>query len=88
MCQKNPTPFERDQRLTGVRANMQRQQCVDAVCDGGIMRSVMDRLLHPVHIEGLRRMSPAQKLRMVADLYEAGIQLRVAGLRRKCLEQG
>ena len=26
-------------------------------------------------------MTPAQKLRMVAELYEAGIQLRVAGLR-------
>jgi len=37
--------------------------------------------LHPVQIEGFKRMSPAQKLRMVADLYEAGIQLRVAGLR-------
>jgi hypothetical protein len=45
-----------------------------------MMRS-MDRLLHPVQIEGFRRMSPAQKLRMVADLYEAGIRLRVAGLR-------
>jgi len=28
-------------------------------------------------------MTPAQKLRMVCDLYEAGIQLRVAGLRMK-----
>lgn len=26
-------------------------------------------------------MTPAQKLQMVADLYETGIQLRVAGLR-------
>lgn len=26
-------------------------------------------------------MTPAQKLEMVADLYEAGIQLRVGGLR-------
>lgn len=26
-------------------------------------------------------MTPAQKLQMVADLYEAGMQLRVAGLR-------
>jgi hypothetical protein len=41
----------------------------------------MDRMLHPVQIEGFRRMMPAQKLRMVADLYEAGIRLRVAGLR-------
>jgi len=37
--------------------------------------------LHPVQVEGFRRMTPAQKLRMVAELYEAGIQLRVAGLR-------
>ena len=37
--------------------------------------------LHPVQIEGFKRMTPAQKLRMVADLYEAGIRLRVAGLR-------
>ena len=38
--------------------------------------------IHPVQIEGFRRMTPAQKLRMVADLYETGIRLRVAGLRR------
>ena len=37
--------------------------------------------LHPVQIEGFKRMTPAQKLDMVCDLYEAGIQLRVAGLR-------
>jgi hypothetical protein len=37
--------------------------------------------LHPVQIEGFKRMSPAQKLQMVSDLYAAGIQLRVAGLR-------
>jgi hypothetical protein len=36
--------------------------------------------LHPVQIEGFKRMSPAQKLQMVCDLYETGIQLRVAGL--------
>jgi hypothetical protein len=41
----------------------------------------MDPLLHPVQIDGFKRMSPAQKLRMVAELYEAGIRLRVAGLR-------
>ena len=29
------------------------------------------------------RMTPAQKLQMVADLYHAGIRLRVAGLRRE-----
>ena len=37
--------------------------------------------IHPRQLEGLRQMTPAQKLSMVADLYEAGIQLRVAGLR-------
>jgi len=37
--------------------------------------------IHPVQLEGLRRMSPARKLRMVAELYEAGIKLRAAGLR-------
>ena len=41
----------------------------------------MDNEIHPKQIEGFRLMTPAQKLRMVADLYEAGIQLRVAGLR-------
>ena len=45
------------------------------------MPAVMLEPLHPVQIEGFKRMSPAQKRRMVADLYEAGIQLRVAGLR-------
>lgn len=37
--------------------------------------------IHPVQIEGFRRMTPADKLRLVAELYEAGIRLRVAGLR-------
>ena len=41
----------------------------------------MDEPIHPVQIEGLRRMTPAQKLQMVADLYNAGIQLKAAGLR-------
>lgn len=37
--------------------------------------------IHPLQLEGFKRMTPAQKLRMVADLYESGIGLRVAGLR-------
>ena len=37
--------------------------------------------IHPMQIEGFRRMTPAEKLRMVADLYETGIRLRMAGLR-------
>ena len=45
------------------------------------MPAVMFEPLHRVQIEGFKRMSPARKLQMVADLYETGIQLRVAGLR-------
>jgi hypothetical protein len=41
----------------------------------------MDEEIHPVQIEGFRRMTPAEKLQRVADLYETGIQLRMAGLR-------
>jgi hypothetical protein len=41
----------------------------------------MHEPLHPVQIEGFRRMTPAQKLRLVADLYNAGIRLKAAGLR-------
>ena len=41
----------------------------------------MQEPIHLVQIEGFKRMTPAQKLQMVADLYEAGIQLRAAGLR-------
>ena len=41
----------------------------------------MHEPIHPVQLEGFKRMTPAQKLQMVADLYHAGIQLRVAGLR-------
>lgn len=37
--------------------------------------------MHPVQIEGFRRMTPADKLQMVADLYHAAIELRIAGLR-------
>jgi Rv0078B-related antitoxin len=41
----------------------------------------MDEPMHPVQLEALRRATPAQKLATVAALYEAGIRLRVAGLR-------
>lgn len=41
----------------------------------------MNEPLHPVQIEGFRRMTPAQKLQMVADLYHTGIRLKMAGLR-------
>ena len=41
----------------------------------------MSEMMHPRQIEGFRRMTPAQKLQMVAELYRAGIRLRMAGLR-------
>jgi len=41
----------------------------------------MNEPIHPLQIEGFRRMTPAEKLRMVGELYEAGIRLRIAGLR-------
>ena len=41
----------------------------------------MSEAIHPVQLEGFRRMTPEQKLRAVCELYEAGIQLRMAGLR-------
>lgn len=37
--------------------------------------------IHPVQIEAFKRMTPAQKLQMAAALYEAGIRLRMEGLR-------
>jgi len=46
-----------------------------------VRSTCVDEPLHPVQIEGFKRMTPAQKLQMVCELYEAGIQLRVAGLR-------
>ena len=41
----------------------------------------MSEAIHPVQIEGFRRMTPAEKLRMVGELHETGIRLRMAGLR-------
>ena len=40
----------------------------------------MTEPIHPVQLEGLRRMTPARKLELLCDLYQAGIALRVAGL--------
>jgi len=37
--------------------------------------------IDPVQIEGLRRMTPPRRLKMVAELYETEIRLRMAGLR-------
>jgi len=36
--------------------------------------------MHPVQLEGFRRMTAEEKLRAVCELYQAGIQLRIAGL--------
>lgn len=41
----------------------------------------MNEPIHPVQLEALKRATPAQKLEMAAALYEAGIRLRMAGLR-------
>jgi hypothetical protein len=43
----------------------------------------VDDPIHPVQIEGFRRMTPAQKLERVCALYHTGIRLRMAGLRMK-----
>ena len=43
----------------------------------------MDEAIHPIQLEGLRRMAPARKLQLVCDLYHAGIPLRVAGMRQQ-----
>jgi len=67
----------RPARQTGSHGGRRRPP-FDARCT---IAAPMSEPLHPVQIEGFRRMTPAEKLQMVADLYEAGIQLRVAGLR-------
>jgi hypothetical protein len=41
----------------------------------------MNEPIHPVQLQGLRRMTPARKLAMLCELYDAGIALRIAGLR-------
>ena len=41
----------------------------------------MNEPLHPVQIAGFKRMSPREKLEMVAQLYHSAIRLRMAGLR-------
>jgi hypothetical protein len=45
------------------------------------MHRAMRESIHPLQLEGFRRMTPAQKLEMVAALYHAGIKLKMAGLR-------
>lgn len=39
--------------------------------------------IHPVQLEAFKRMTPAEKIQRVADLYEAGIRLRMEGLRMR-----
>lgn len=43
----------------------------------------MNEPLHPIQIEGFKRMTPREKLQMVVSLYATGLRLRVAGLRMK-----
>jgi hypothetical protein len=37
--------------------------------------------IHPVQLEGFKRMTPAEKIRMVEQLHYTGIRLRMVGLR-------
>lgn len=41
----------------------------------------MNEPIHPVQIEGFKRMTPREKIERVVQLYNAGIRLRMAGLR-------
>ena len=43
----------------------------------------MREAIHPVQLAAFKRMTPAEKIQMVADLYEAGIRLRMEGLRMR-----
>ncbi|MBI1732117.1 MAG: hypothetical protein HYR49_05035 [Gammaproteobacteria bacterium] len=67
------SPAERRRAYEGVRAA--------PVPNDKPMGSLFREPAHPVQIEGFRRMTPEDKLRLVAGLYGAGIQLKVAGLR-------
>lgn len=53
---------------------------LDAKAGCNIARIVQEPI-HPVQLEALKRATPAQKLQAVAALYEAGIRLRMEGLR-------
>jgi hypothetical protein len=46
----------------------------------------MPEPMHLLQVEGFRRMTPEQKLRMAADLYHAGVQRKMAGLRMPHLD--
>jgi hypothetical protein len=46
----------------------------------------MREAIHPVQLEAFRRMTPAEKIQRVVDLYQAGIRLRMEGLRMRHLD--
>jgi hypothetical protein len=43
----------------------------------------MKETFNSLQVEGFRRMSPAQKLELVAHMHRTGVQLKMAGLRLK-----
>lgn len=43
----------------------------------------MHEPIHPEQLAAFMRMSPAEKIQRVAELYEAGILLRMEGLRMR-----
>jgi hypothetical protein len=47
----------------------------------------MPEPMHLLQVEGFRRMTPEQKLRMAADLHHAGVRLKMAGLRMPHLDR-
>ena len=51
--------------------------------DPDYMPPAKDVEMHPVQIAGFGKMSVAQKISMVEQMYETGIALKVCGLRMK-----
>jgi hypothetical protein len=54
-----------------------------AMSDPDYVPPAWDVEMHPVQIAGFRKMSVAQKIRMIEQLNEAGIAFKVCGLRMK-----
>ena len=50
---------------------------------GPVRRSGFDEPMHPVQIAGFRKMSIGRKLELITMMREAGIGLRIAGLRMR-----
>ena len=48
-----------------------------------VARSGFDEPMHPVQIAGFRKMSVARKIEIITMMREAGIGLRIAGLRMR-----